>query len=228
MLMQFRIGSGHPFPVPWSLIPQNIYLQLRFILGVLITPAINAKRAYLIERGVKDPINFIDAHREDVPWLSAAFPEAGLPLPYLPDNVTQCGPIVLDVAPAEEQDAELAAWLKRAPTMLVNLGSTVRYDEPRAIAMAQALVIVFESTDTQVLWKFRRDHDTDYNDDWKKPLEKYIASGRLRLEAWLKVDPVSLLNTGDIVVSVHHGGANSYYETVLSVPFQCPYTPYSC
>lgn len=221
--MQYRIGSGLPFPVPWRLVPKNILLQLRFIMGIVYTPNLDKKRAYLTERGVKDPINFMEVHRDDVPWLSMSFPEAGLPLDYIPPNVTSCGPIVLDVAPAEEQNPELTAWLKRAPTMLVNLGSSVSYTRSRAVTMAEALKTVLDTTDVQVLWKFRKvrasalNSTEAYGDDWREPFEKYIANGRLRLESWLNVDPTALLNTGDIAVSVHHGGANCYFETVLLV-----------
>lgn len=190
-----------------------MYLQLRFIIAIFKTPILDMKRAFLSERGVKDPINFIEIHREDVPWITMTLPEAGLPLDYLPTNVTECGPIVLDVAPVEEQGVELANWLQGAPTMLINLGSTVRYNEEMSEAVAGALVTVFETTDTQVVWKYRK--IGDFNDDWRKPVEKYIQSGRLRLETWLKADPASLLATGQVVVSVHHGGANCFHETVL-------------
>jgi hypothetical protein len=34
------------------------------------------------------------------------------------------------------------------------------------------------------------------------------------MSKWLAVDPVSLLETGDVVVSVHHGGSNCYHEAI--------------
>ena len=157
----------------------------------------------------------MDYHRDDLPYLSATVLEAGLPVTKIPENVTACGPVVLDVAPAEQQDPELVAWLSRAPTVLINLGSSVKYTEAMARAMTEALVPVFESTDAQVLWKFRKTGHYESENRFREPVEKYIQSGRLRLEEWLHVDPVSLMNTGLITVSVHHGGANCYYETVL-------------
>ncbi|KND90772.1 hypothetical protein TOPH_04610 [Tolypocladium ophioglossoides CBS 100239] len=56
-----------------------------------------------------------------------------------------------------------------------------------------------------------------YSDAFLGPVEKYLRNGRLRIEKWLNVDPVSLLNTGDAALSVHHGGANCYREAVLLV-----------
>ena len=152
---------------------------------------------------------------DDLPYLSATVLEAGLPVTKIPENVIAYGPVVLDVAPAEQQDPELAACLSRAPTVLINLGSGVSYSEAMARAMTEALVTVFESTDAQVLWKFRKVGHYESENGFREPVDKYIQSGRLRLEKWLDVDPVSLMNTGHITLSVHHRGANCYYETVL-------------
>lgn len=141
-----------------------------------------------------------------------SFPEACIPLDHIPSYVKPCGPIVLDVAPAEQQDGELVTWLAGAPTMLVNLGSVIKYTEARALALGGALAIVLETTQAQVLWKFRK--LGEYDDGFLDPLLPHIASGRLRIESWLNVDPGSLLMSGHIAVSVHHGGANCYHEAV--------------
>jgi hypothetical protein len=45
-------------------------------------------------------------------------------------------------------------------------------------------------------------------------LEKGIKEGRVRIETWLKAEPNALLGSGNVVASVHHGGANSYFEAV--------------
>ncbi len=157
----------------------------------------------------------VDVKFPEAPWISMAFPEAGLPLDFIPSHVMPVGPIVLDVATADKQDEELASWLKRAPTVLVNLGSAVEYDERMAREMAGALATVLESTNTQVLWKLQK--ACEFSDGALEPVEEHIKSGRLRIESWLDVDPVSLLQTGDIILSVHHGGANCYHEAILSV-----------
>lgn len=145
-----------------------------------------------------------------------SFPEAELPLEYIPDNIYVAGPLVLDVAPAETQSAELAAWVKKAPTMLINLGSAVRYEEPMAQVMADAIVLLLDKDkDVQVLWKMQK--EGEFGDDFLQSARKYIEGGRLRLESWLEVDPTSLFKTGAVVASVHHGGANCFYEAILCV-----------
>lgn len=83
-----------------------------------------------------------------------AFPEAGFPLDVIPAHVTCGGPMVIDTAPAETQDAELAKWASKGRTMLINLGSVTKYSQQRAQAMADALILVLEKTNIQVLWKF--------------------------------------------------------------------------
>ncbi|CAM1502543.1 Fc.00g045270.m01.CDS01 [Cosmosporella sp. VM-42] len=210
------IGSGFPYPVPWKLIPTAIYLQVRLIYAALVAPNVAAKRTYLKEKGVKNPLDITHVHRPDAPWLSMSFPEACLPMAIIPDGTAHCGPAVLETASVEEQDAELAAWLSKAPTMLVNLGSSVKYDEDRAHAMVGAFLLVLEKTDTQILWKMRRTAASTYDDSYLQPVQQYITEGRLRLETWFMADPTSILMSGHVVVSVHHGGANCYHETVYA------------
>ncbi|KAL4901282.1 hypothetical protein BDW74DRAFT_181859 [Aspergillus multicolor] len=205
--------SGHTFPVSLKDILPNIWMQIRFIWTILKSPKMEAARTFLKAHGIKDPIN-MQMQWENVPLLSGDLPEAGLPLSYYPPNVTVCGPIVLGTSLAEQQDPELAQWLDRAPsTMLICLGSNIEYNERRARALGSAILHVLETIDTQVIWKFVK--EGEYDDTWREPLQKYIDDGRLRMESWLNVDPVSLVNTGKINVWVHHGGANCYYEAAM-------------
>ncbi|KAM5346177.1 hypothetical protein ACJ41O_009182 [Fusarium nematophilum] len=207
------IGSGHPYPVPWHLIPTNIYLQLRMIHAALVAPNVRAKRSYLSERGIKNPLDVSGVHRPSVPWLTMALPEASLPMAVMPPGAKHCGPIVLETAPLQEQDAEMAAWLRRAPTMLVNLGSAVMFEEDKARSMVEAFVPVLERTDVQILWKMKK--LGGFDDSLLEPVREHVASGRLRIESWIKADPTALLATGDVKLSVHHGGANCYHEAIL-------------
>ncbi|KJZ78298.1 hypothetical protein HIM_02336 [Hirsutella minnesotensis 3608] len=207
------VASGHPFPVPWRLIPANVWIVLRLVKQIMTDKHLRRKRAYLREMGVRNPIYLQDAWEGQLPWITQSFVEAGPPL-IVPAHMKPCGPIVLDVAPAAEQDPELAGWVKRAPTMLVNLGSLLRYDEQMARDMARSFLPLLEASDVQILWKFRKSEA--YGDSFLEPVDQYVRSGRLRLENWLNVDPLSLLATGDIIVSVHHGGANCFYETLLA------------
>ncbi|PCD32332.1 hypothetical protein FGRA07_09584 [Fusarium graminearum] len=208
------MSSGLPFPVPWNKIPENIYLNVRFIYSVLRMPDVTAKRKALRERGLKDPINFFGMYRDDVPWITVTADGASIPVDYLPSNVTTTNPIVLSVAPAIEQDPVLVEWLKKTPTVLINLGSTVSYSESQASIMTQAIANVLDKVDIQILWKFNK--VSTYSDDVFLPVKQHLDSGRLKLERWLTVDPTSLLESGLIITSIHHGGANCYNEAVYA------------
>jgi hypothetical protein len=171
------------------------------------------KREFFTEKGIETPYN-IALFIKDAPLLLTTMPEAHVPMEVIPTNVKFFGPTVIDMAPAAEQDAELAAWLKQAPTVLVNLGSLFYYNERRAMEMANALDTLLAETNTQVLWKFNK--IGDYGDEPFQGIQKYMNEGRVRLTTWLKADPMSLLATGDIILSVHHGGANCYHEAILA------------
>ncbi|KAH7308482.1 hypothetical protein B0I35DRAFT_360877 [Stachybotrys elegans] len=202
------MASGLSFPIPLKDVPLNIYLSLIMIRSVVMTPALSAKKAILREKGLKDPINFFGLHRPDVPWISMTQEGASIPLDVVPPNVTCAGPILVDSAPAEEQDPELVAWMKKAPTILVNLGSHV------IVAMTGGLARVLSATNVQVIWKFNK--DGEYSDDVLAPLQPYVDSGRVKMSNWLPADPYALLQTGDIVASLHHGGASCYHEAVAA------------
>lgn len=207
------MATGIPFPIPWKDIPKNIYQQAYSLIQILGSSAIRSKRSWLQEQGIKHAITLSEIDNPAVPWIAMSFPEAELPLDYIPSNIHVAGPLVLDAAPAKTQSAELAGWVKRAPTMLINLGSVVVYDEAMARAMTDAIVPVLAAENVQILWKIKK--GGQFGDEFLEPAKEYIENGRLRLVSWLDVDPTSLYNTGDIVASVHHGGANCFYETLL-------------
>ncbi|KAK8050853.1 hypothetical protein PG993_002238 [Apiospora rasikravindrae] len=172
------VGTDFAFPVPWRHIPENALAAARLIWAVLHMPIMKAKQQFLREHG---GIN--------------------IPVDIVPPNVTCTGPMVISVAPAAKQDAELTAWLARGgkgKTIFINLGSSIsEYNSEQASTMAAAIRATLEKhTDVQ--------------------LSDLIASGRVRISGWLNVDPVSLLETGDIVASVHHGGSNCYHEAVYA------------
>ncbi|KAL5353704.1 hypothetical protein ACLOAV_001744 [Pseudogymnoascus australis] len=206
------IGSGYTYPVPWHLIPANIYLTLRLAYSVTWTPELTRKKSYLKENGIANPLDFFSVYNKDLVWLTQSSPDADFPMSIIPSNVVACGPIFLSTATAVEQDKELATWLQKAPTVLVNLGSTVNYDKKAATEMARAVKELLETSGVQVLWKFNKRRE--FPDLFLAELQEFIAQGRLRLEKWIKIDPASLLETGNVVLSVHHGGANCYHEAV--------------
>ncbi|RWA13330.1 hypothetical protein EKO27_g1795 [Xylaria grammica] len=206
------MGSGFPYPVPWNKIPENILLNFRFISTMIWMPAVKEKQNFLKSKGLTDPINFLQLHRPDVPWLSQTMPGASIPVDVAPPNVTCTGPMTLTLGTVADQDVELATWLEGAPTILVNLGSGFEYSEARATAMAQALATVLRDSNFQVLWKIKK--ESAFGDGYMEPLAPFASNGRIRVERWLAADPPSLLESGHIITSVHHGGSGCYHEAV--------------
>jgi hypothetical protein len=206
------MSSGHPYPVPWHLIPANIYLNIRFIYSVLNTPLLTEKKAFLKENGIAKPLDVFSIYQKDYLWLTPSLPELEFPMPVVPSNVVTCGPIFRSSAPAVDQDQELAAWLTQAPTVLINLGSTVDYSVNSARELLGAIKTLLENSKVQVLWKFNK--RGEYSEDVFLEVSKEIKDGRLRVEKWLGIDPAAMMETGNIVVSVHHGGANCFFEAI--------------
>ncbi|TGJ79107.1 hypothetical protein E0Z10_g9652 [Xylaria hypoxylon] len=207
-----RVGCDFPSPVPWRKMPENIYFTVRFISGVLRRPQFQGIKEQLEAHGIEASLYI--KRRDDRPWIAQNMPGASISLDVIPTNVTGTGPIIFDAEPADEQDPELVAWLSRAPTVLVNLGSLFVYSEHHATTMALALEEVLAKTNVQVLWKMAMDEGVP--DNYTLPVKSIIDQGRLKVTNWLTVSPASILATGHVVVSVHHGGANCYNEAIAS------------
>ncbi|KAI0799053.1 hypothetical protein GGR55DRAFT_684348 [Xylaria sp. FL0064] len=209
-----RVGCDFPSPLPWQKIPENIYFTARFIYGVFNRPDFNGTKDKLEAHGIRNSLTV--KRPDDRPWLSQNMVEASIPLDVVPPNVTSTGPIIFDAEPAIGQDPELVAWLSRAPTVLVNLGSLFTYSEHHATTMALALEEVLAKTKVQVLWKMSVSEDVP--EDFALPAiaKSLVDQGRLKVTKWLTVSPASILDTGHVVVSVHHGGANCYHEAIAA------------
>lgn len=208
------MGSGFPFPVPFNLVLQNIFLNFRMISSLIKMPDLSAKRDFLKANGIPDPINFFGLHRPDVPWITQTTPAATIPVDFVPQNVSCAGPMVLSAAPASEQDAELVQWIQQKPTVLINLGSAFTYSISQTREMAEGIRLVLESNpDIQIVWKYRLSPNV-VNFDWQAVIEPLEATQHVRATQWLSVDPSSLMETGHIVAHVTHGGAGGYHESI--------------
>ncbi|KAI1105960.1 hypothetical protein F4804DRAFT_303022 [Jackrogersella minutella] len=213
------MGTGIPYPVPWSRILENIYLNLQYFYTLIFMPHFRETQKFLVSKGLTDPVNFFKLHGSNVPWFTQSLLEASIPLDVIPQNVTYTGPISFSLSTVEEESPDLAQWLARAPTVLVNLGSFFLWSEGKAAAMAQAIAdLLLEETDLQVLWKFRKGADDatgeTYSDEFLAPLRPFFEDGRVKMESWLAVEPTALLETGHIIASVHHGGAGCFNEAL--------------
>ncbi|KAK9320287.1 glycosyltransferase family 1 protein [Lipomyces orientalis] len=205
------LGSGIPYPVPWRLIPANIYMNIRIIRGMTNLPDISAKRKSLEKKGIKRPIDFMGLYRPDVPWLTQTLPGVHLPLVNIPRNVTLTGPI--NLAGLEEKTAaaqELLDWVKK-PTVLISFGSGFKFLEHQTRIVLAAIQNVLRETNVQVLW--RMDKLEPFDDQFLKTAVRE-SSDRLRVEKWLEVGPPTLLQNGHIVAFVHHGGAGCFHDSI--------------
>ncbi|QDS68200.1 hypothetical protein FKW77_010548 [Venturia effusa] len=213
------LGSAHPYPVPWHLIPLNIYINLRLAYSIYVNPSMVEMKKYLQTHGITKPVDIFSVYRpHNLTWISQGSLEADFPLPVIPDNVKAVGPILLASASAAEQDPELASWIQKAPTVMIHLGSHVDYDEKGAREMADAIRVLLEQTDVQVLWKFkmRRVNGTIVYSTYF--VEEMMGENRARLwmTRWLSIDPPAMLETGNIAAAVTHGGASSFYEAMIN------------
>lgn len=155
--------------------------------------------------------------------LVGSLPEFDFPLEK-PDHLIPCGPILRHAPPLSESDPELLEWVKKAPTVYINLGSICHIEEPQGVELALALKQLIdaysaknpESPRIQVIWKLRKYGEWSHEAGSRvyEILGKEIEEDQVRTVNWLKAEPVSLLNSGHVVCQVHHGGSNSFHEAL--------------
>jgi len=154
-----------------------------------------------------------DVFQPSAHYLCPALPETELPF-LIPSNMTLCGPMQLPATPVAESDPDLAKWLQQRPTVLINLGSHVASNENDADALATGLrTVLIANPDLQILWKLRpsgRNASFSLSDILSEP----SLRDRVKVVDWLIPDPLAVLQSGNVVCSVHHGGANSFYEAI--------------
>ncbi|KAB8305178.1 hypothetical protein EYC80_004468 [Monilinia laxa] len=204
--------SGFGFPLPWYLIPLNIILMIRLIIIVATSSNIKAIDAKRKEANIPGQYPFFVTYSKDIEYLLPTGREFDLKLPYIPENVTTCGPLTIRSYPLSQTYPELLKWLERNPTVLINLGSHVygSVDFNRSIATA-VRILLSRNQYLQVLWKLK---PTYLGPD--PAIMEILApvADRVMIVKWLQAEPVSILRSGHIIASVHHGGANSYYESI--------------
>ncbi|KAM7216740.1 Glycosyltransferase sdnJ [Rhypophila decipiens] len=207
-------STGFPYPLPWSKIPENIscYLVSKQCHSHPKVQALNQAR---YAHGIKpDPLGSFTPFAEGVPQITPSLPVIDLPM-SIPPNVFDCGPILVASPPIETSDPDLLHWLKKAPTVLVSLGT--HFEAYAETVQEQAVgirILLAARPDIQVLWKLKPEATSEKSglESLDSILGQAIQDGRVRIESWLKADPVAILRSGHIVCSVHHGGANSYFE----------------
>ncbi|KAM5342260.1 hypothetical protein ACJ41O_013226 [Fusarium nematophilum] len=233
------VGSGLRMPIPWSMIPLNIYLMFRLI-GIMVadknSPAIIAKVRELTKLPELDIVTNLSMVHGGLSGIDKVligsrpevdFPSLDLVSParaYL-DKLVGCGPIL---RPITDLNDELAVWLRRGPVIYINLGTHCLTSEAEAVEMARSLKSLMDAASTrqekmqrlQVLWKLQKDvtRSGDYELAHGSPIHRVLAKemdeDRVRIVDWLSSEPGSILHAGDVVCSISHGGANSFYEAL--------------
>ena len=159
--------------------------------------------------GIRTPFPHVSPYCKDNLHLSPSFKEMEFPL-YVPDNVISCGPILRKSPPLTESDPALDSWLKE-PTILICLGSHVQAPEYETMEMTKAIQAVLrEFPEIQVLWKHT--YNWESSPTVKNVLGALVHSKKVRVVPWIKPEIISILQGGNIVAYVHHGGANSFFE----------------
>lgn len=246
--MLSSIFSAFPFPLPWHLIPSNIFFNL--VAGyALVTDTRIKNTVSHLRKQIAPTISLMTANELGVlkappPGLRVLVsnaPDLDYPFDVLPAHVVPCGPIVRAAPAVAAVDGELAAWLARGPTVYVNLGTHLQMDAGQALEMALAFRDLLDRAEEvgygakggarlQILWKLRRrtapgepaSGPGDYSGPWKAvrdALRGEFDSGRVRITDWITAEPKSILESGHVVCSVNHGGASSFNEAIWYANF---------
>lgn len=178
------------------------------------------------ENSIKGPIPYLEPYSKDVHYLVPSTPECDFPYSCIPDNVTPCGPITLPSDDLSIVDPELEIWLSKRQTVLLNLGSLYGIDSPHARELARGLQLVLDQhPNIQIYWKLMMKDGLAKtpSEAWQvdrtvvEMLSSAIQSDQVRIVGWIKAEPGKILMHRNVICSVHHGGANSYYEAVMYV-----------
>ncbi|KAK4148786.1 hypothetical protein C8A00DRAFT_19443 [Chaetomidium leptoderma] len=231
------MGSGFEFPVPWKSIPANMIFCFSQIYYALTDSSVRAVGAYVKRELGADVITFDTLMFRPLPGqkvLVSNRAEIDFPL-VVPGHLTACGPVIRPVPAVVEVDAELDAWLKHGPTVFISLGTHRHMFEEEALEMAGAVQQLLEAAATQkggdggvgapgslqVLWKLKRSkpggaafYEVGPGTKVYGILQNAIEADRVRIVDWVKPQPSAVLQTGTVVCSVSHGGANSFHDAL--------------
>ena len=202
------VASGISFPIPWLSIPKNAVLNFILTFRLLTNPDFKELLNYRRSHGLLNefPLGGLSVKRS-VHTFCFGIPELDFPI-TLPNNVGLYGPVTLDSNPLSEED-ELTTWLDGGKTIMMAMGTLFLYSEAQVRNTIRAFVAGTSSTD-QVFWKLpdraKFQHILD------EELENERVKERFRIVDWVDADLGEVMRHKNVVVYIHHGGANSYYE----------------
>jgi hypothetical protein len=214
-----QLCSAFSYPMDWYHTFANIYLTFKIVQSRATNPLIKEINEYRHSCGIKGDLpSLFGGHGDNVNIVCMSTPETELPF-WVPSTVTGAGPILLPTLPITQTHPELANWLSLRPTILINLGSHILFDEEFATEFATGLrVLLDRRPDIQILWKLKAQDETKerlYSKDGGfQIIAKELAEGRVRIEEWLPAEPIAILRSGSVICMIHHGGSNSYHEAI--------------
>lgn len=220
------IFSGFQYPVPWYYWPFNMFYVMYAISHYMKDESRKETERYLKENTGAElvtTLRIVNRPHAGLKILVGSLPEFDFPL-VKPDHLVPCGPILRIAPPLSESDPELEIWAKKGPTVYINLGSICHVEEHQGIEMALALKQLLDAHDEknpqgprlQVIWKLRKYGEWSHQSGSRvyEILGKEMDADRVRTVDWLKAEPIALLNSGNVVCQVHHGGSNSFHEAL--------------
>ncbi|KAH8658140.1 hypothetical protein BX600DRAFT_500138 [Xylariales sp. PMI_506] len=224
-------GTGFEYPVPFWKVPMNIAYKFMVVGAAMLYRGMDPKlKPRMKQESGKElvvPTDVAAKRPAGVQVLISSLPEMDFtPLRIAPDIVS-CGPILQPIVGVADTDPALAEWLARGPTVLVNLGTLFVWKQTHVVQMARALKRAYDEVrakdpklrDLQILWKIKLPNKAKPSKDTCPAfdiLEDEIAKDKVRIETWLTANPVSIMQSGHIVLSVNHGAANLWNEAVVT------------
>ncbi|KIP07363.1 glycosyltransferase family 1 protein [Phlebiopsis gigantea 11061_1 CR5-6] len=207
--------SGIPYPVPVHLIPYNISLNLAFWHILSTHPRIKALEGRRSKAGIQGKL--LDKPLKDLPFMICASVKE-MEYPHVaPPNVVYPGPILVPVPPlSADRYPDLARFLDRDRTIILNMGSNFWYTTEDVESIATAIVLVRARCGDktfQVLWKLNG------RKSFGPLLERCLGQELLdtiRIEEWIEPPALAVLQHQNVVAFVNHGGANSVHEAAYA------------
>lgn len=149
MFFHRSLASGLPYPLPWYLIPLNIYFMLYILLYIITAQPTKNLTAYVRQHTnqTATPLTLNLLNRFPPPgvkYLVANLPELEFPHLRIPPHLVPCGPMVRPAPTVSEVDPDLASWLARGPTVYINTGTLHQTTEWDALEIAHSLRALFD------------------------------------------------------------------------------------
>lgn len=183
------LASGLPYPLPWYLVPLNIYFMLYIVMYILITQPTRNLTKYVrqhTDKPAATPLTLNLLNRfppRGVKYLVANLP--GLEFPHIrtPPHLVPCGPMIRPAPSVSEVDPDLASWLARGPTVYINTGTLHQITEWDALEIARSLRALFDHASAAPAVPYSDDEPKE-GAEREKTRPKVLASGQSLQVLW--------------------------------------------